>query len=1042
MKPERFSQSLLGVTRSKAKMYEYGVPLEHHINIVRDPSQLFRLAIGLLGDISADSNRSKITAKDIHERQRHLTFAARFFDAYLESRLRADVDPYLFLLASSAFYLCDLPGSSHVLAKRIPPDLPDLAGGGIERLLNWLLLGATSTFLPEIDGPFRAQMEATATLLLHYYSGSPNTEELFQQVAALRETAYEIGSPRELLLADISCAVIRKRYENSAWYCIPKYSDLPREIWGDAFRKSGFVREIWPSQHLLGENGVFRGSSAIVQMPTSAGKTRATELIIRSAFLSGRTSLAVLVAPFRALCHEISHSLREAFQGESIVVDELTDVLQPDFDFDLDIFEILEKKRVLIVTPEKLVYVLRHSPELSDSVGLVIYDEGHQFDSGLRGITYELLLASLRRRIPKTAQSILISAVISNAEAIGEWLHGPEPTVVSGRNLTPMHRTVAFASWIDQLGQLKFVAENAPSKDDFFVPRVLSQQELNRRPKERKSRNFPEKDDGQSIALYLGTKLVSQGSVAVFCGRKPTAATLCDKIVEAYDRGFSLPKPVEHSDQPEVARLANLYAQNVGNAASSTKGALIGIFSHHGNTPHGIRLAVEHAMKTGSAKFVICTSTLAQGVNLPIRYLIVTSVYQGEERIKVRDFHNLIGRAGRAGMHTEGTILFADPVVYDKRLDRKERWRWGQIQELLEPENSEPVVSVLRSLFEPLKSDDEKFRIQMEPLGFLHAYIHGKEHVDAFLSAIATAHGDKGFTQKGLASQASWRSSIFATIESYLMSYWEESQGDEFALELAKGTLAYSLSNDVEKAQLVELFRILANHVRTAVPEEEKRKIFGRTLQGLTAILELEAWLGENLKNLKASSDHASLLKVLWPVISNSIGNTTFRKCDKLEMLFDVAMLWISGVSFFQIFEYLESGKVKLIAGTQRRELKIDHVVDICENAFAYDGALTIGAIADLVASRADEADEELVQRMNELHRRFKYGLPPSSAIPLYECGFADRVVAGALSNVIGVEPSNRSRTIRTLREKEVVIRVALKAYPSYFDAVLTGLLA
>ena len=90
-------------------------------------------------------------------------------------------------------------------------------------------------------------------------------------------------------------------------------------------------------------------------------------------------------------------------------------------------------------------------------------------------------------------------------------------------------------------------------------------------------------------------------------------------------------------------------------------------------------------MRQGSIRFVICTSTLAQGVNLPIRYLIVTSVYQGVERIKVRDFHNLIGRAGRAGMHTEGSILFADPNVYDKRYDRDERWRWGQVKELLDP---------------------------------------------------------------------------------------------------------------------------------------------------------------------------------------------------------------------------------------------------------------------------------------------------------------------------------------------------------------------
>lgn len=1042
MKPEQASQTLLGITRSKAKMYEYGVPVEHHINITRDPAQLFRLAIGMLGDTSAQNNRSgKLIGAELQEKQRDLAFAARFFDAYLEAHLKNDADDYLLLLASSTFYLCDLPGSSHILAKRIQSTIPDLAGEGIERLLHWLLLGAAA--LPyKFEGAFSVELRAVAESLAQYYATGANAPDLFQGATILRDAVYATGTPRQLLLADIACAVIRRRHANSAWHCLPTYSDLSKEVWGDAFNKQGFIRELWPSQQLLGEKGVFRGVSAIVQMPTSAGKTRATELIIRSAFLSGRTSSAVIVAPFRALCHEISNSLKEAFHGEPIIVDELTDVLQVDFDFNFDLDEFLESKKVLIVTPEKLVYVLRHSPELSESVGLVIYDEGHQFDSGLRGVTYELLLASLRRQISKEAQSILISAVISNAEAVGEWLLGAEPTVVSGRNLTPMYRTVAFASWLDQLGQLKFVAEEATAKDDFFVPRVLSRQELKRKPKERKARYFPKKDDGQSIALYLGAKLVSQGSVAVFCGRKSTAAALCEKIVEAYEREFALPQPVEYSDKAEVGRLANLYERNLGTEASSTKSAAIGIFSHHGNTPHGVRLAVEHAMKNGSAKFVVCTSTLAQGVNLPIRYLIVTSVYQGEDRIKVRDFHNLIGRAGRAGMHTEGTILFADPDVYDKKRDRRESWRWGQIQELLEPKNAEPVVSSLRTLFEPLKNDEGNVQLVMGLLDFARAYMQGKAYIEALIASIVKDHSDKGFTQKGLVAQVSWRSSIFATIESYLMSYWEEAQGDEDVQGLAQGTLAYFLSNDDEKKQLMELFQMLANHIKTAVPQAERRKMFGRTLQGLTAIIDLEAWIESHLIELKAIEGHEALLRFLWPLVAEGIGNSTFKKCDKPELLIEVAISWLTGVSFHQLFEYLRRNDVKVIAGKQRRELKIEHVVDMCENAFAYDGALRIGAVADLLAARDDEECEGLVQSLNELHKRFKYGLPFSSAIALYECGFADRVIANDLSAVIGVAPKTRSRTIQLLKENEAAAQISLSAYPDYFGVVLGGLLA
>ena len=152
-------------------------------------------------------------------------------------------------------------------------------------------------------------------------------------------------------------------------------------------------------------------------------------------------------------------------------------------------------------------------------------------------------------------------------------------------------------------------------------------------------------------------------------------------------------KPLDLSDAGEVGRIGALYEANLSGNASATLAAQLGIFTHHGNTPHGVRLAVEHALKEGLGCFVLCTSTLAQGVNLPIRYLLVTSARQGGENIKVRDFHNLIGRAGRSGMHTEGSVLFADPDVYDRRFTADSTW--PAYKALLQVKNSEPCTSSL-----------------------------------------------------------------------------------------------------------------------------------------------------------------------------------------------------------------------------------------------------------------------------------------------------------------------------------------------------------
>ena len=108
MRPEKKSQLLLGVTRSKAKMLEYSVPEEHHIKIAQDPAKLFTLSIGLLGDLAAAINRDELDPDSLSELRTNLLFSARFFDSYLQSKLNESLDPYLVLLGSASYYLCDL----------------------------------------------------------------------------------------------------------------------------------------------------------------------------------------------------------------------------------------------------------------------------------------------------------------------------------------------------------------------------------------------------------------------------------------------------------------------------------------------------------------------------------------------------------------------------------------------------------------------------------------------------------------------------------------------------------------------------------------------------------------------------------------------------------------------------------------------------------------------------------------------------------------------------------------------------------------------
>jgi len=1047
MRPEKKSQLLLGVTRSKAKMLEYSVPEEHHIKITQDPAKLFTISIALLGDLAAAINRNEPDPDSLSELRTNLLFSARFFDSYFQSKLNETLDPYLVLLGSASYYLCDLPGSASVLAKRIDGDCPDLDGDGLEDLLLWLLQADLGTYFDGAEGSFGGFIDGISKWILQFFKDGNGEKNLRYLATKLRDAVYEFGTPRQLLFGDVIAAVLRKKLENSAWKALPSYSGLPRDKWLHALQKDSFIKELWPAQHLLGQANVLKGESAIVQMPTSAGKTKATELILRSAFLAERVSLAIIIAPFRALCHEIKNSLVEAFHNEPTKVDELSDALQTDF----EIAELVGHQQILVVTPEKLLYVLRHAPELAAHVGLLVFDEGHQFDSGTRGITYELLLTSLRSMIPQGTQKVLISAVISNAEAVGEWLNG-EPKTVDGQNLLPTHRSVAFASFIDlkgaaiKTGWMKYVNPESPEDLEYFVPQVIDKIKLERKKGESltKPKYFPNPTEGKEIAIFLGLKLVSKGAVAIFCGRKDTASGLCELAAERFSRKLPLAAPSDFSDQDEISRLIYLINTNLGSESPSAISAQIGIFSHHGNTPHGIRLAVEHAMRLESIRFVICTSTLAQGVNLPIRYLIVTSVYQGLERIKVRDFHNLIGRAGRAGMHTEGSILFADPIVYDKRRNRKDGWRWDIVKELLDPTKSEECASSLFQLI-PLvirndrtKSKDKKnHSLTWDTLSFAKAHIAGWDSLNEIISKIAKQYGENGFTVDAVKPQFEFFSLTLASIEGFLLSNWDAVDNgltEADIANLAEQTLAYFLADDEKREQIQKLFKLLAENISENITDVNRRKAFCKTLYGINDAKAIETWVQDNADELIAAQNEDEILDLVWPLITGHVYNKTFNKFDKKDVLKEITKKWISGSPFNQLFRIADSNKCKLGKGKRPRKVKIENLIDICEGGLAYDGSLLVSASCEFVEMLDREGTGDSINRLQIFQKRMKYGLPTETTIALYELGFSDRVIAQDLAASLNLAATQKKDLLKALKKDRDGARAVMEKYPSYFQ--------
>jgi len=1045
MKPESNSRRYFGITRSKGKMYELGLPEESHIAVPEgvEPAALFPLSIGTLVDASAAVNDATDFQAGLAEDLRaDIGFAASFFDAYLGSRFDTEVSREVTLLASASYFLGQRPGSSLVLARRLPVE----GVNAIEQLTIWVLQADWRQPPNLVEHSLNGLLYDLAFRLIgHFIDGAP-LEPALGLLNELRHRAYASGRAHEVVLAEVVAAVVKLRLAGSAWTLLPGFSGLDAGAWAEAIRRSGFPKELWPSQKLLGKAGLFAGRSGVIQMPTSAGKTRSVEVILRSAFLANRTRVAVLVAPFRALCHEIATSLRHAFKGEEVKVNELSDALQLDFlDQLAELFgqAVTTTRHLMVLTPEKLLYVLRQEPGLVAHIGMVIYDEGHQFDTGPRGITYELLLTEIKGLLQASAQTVLISAVIKNAVAVGTWLIGTEPNVVDGTGLLSTARSVAFATWSERLGQLLFFESDSYARPDYFVPRSIEAQKLELRGRERKARLFPQKGDDawKDVSLYLGIRLAPSGAVAVFCGRKDTASGLAERSVEVYERGFRLPSPAAASDANEIQRLTHLATQHFGAASTVARAATLGVFVHHGTTPQGLRLSIEHAMQSELIKLVICTSTLAQGVNLPIRYLIVSGVNQGAERIKTRDFQNLMGRAGRAGMHTEGLVLFADPKIIDN--NRTERWRLQAAVGLLKPENSEETSSSLLELLAPISSPDGRNTLPVPTADVLRAYFKRGDELQAWTTEMSNSHQRLGFAQRSLKKEISSRQKLLSALESYLMANRGAEAFEDMlpkVRDLAASTLAYSLADEATKGLLVQLFELSATHIEQLVPEPVRQTAYAKTLLSAIDSKTVEAWVQERADALRALATPDEWLQAVWPLFVSIVDDKLLTGMEPDGISMQLAQAWMRGTSCRQLIDMARDAEASKPWGeVDRRKLNEGDVLQFLEGCLGFDCPLVVAAVGQFLFGATGLNGEE-AGALNEFQKSLAYGLPSKLAVSTYESGLSDRHIAQEVAIEIWLAGYEGFHFRLALAEYREVVASVLGAYPSYFGVVLDGL--
>lgn len=1017
---ENTSKNYLKKIRAKAKMYEYEVPDNLHIKVEEQANDLILLSIAIVGDIANEIlNMQEIPITLSTEKKEELYFVSKFFDSYFQSKMNTDMNPYYILMGAITYYFCNMNGSSKVMMS-IMPDLREFKfyASGLEKVIMWLLDNNCKFCINDINEKYRSYVMKLVEYHNSFFECRNLNEPKFEK---FRSYAYQSGSDREILFTDIILAILKKKICNSCIHLMPLYSGIDKKEWTTTFKNNIVMKEMWSSQILLGKEGIFKGISGIIQMPTSSGKTTSVALSIQAAFLSHRTSIVIVVAPFRALCKEIMFDMENFFAfDENIIVTEFSDIPETS-EVDLVISETFTKK-IFIMTPEKLAYILKHNTEIIENINMIIFDEAHLFDDETRGTDYELLLATINNYLKIEAQKILVSAVFSNAEQLNAWINN-NGVVIRNNTIKTSEKTIAFNTFTSaSYSNLHFVDPNRDLEEEFYVPRVVQIKELNKIGNERKYRYFPDFiNNKQDVGIYYAIKLVRNGSIAIFCSKKSTVNNILLRFIELKERGISLDSFSSLSDNTECFKIANLIKEHLGETNLYST-ALNGIVGHHAGIPNGVKIAEEYALKKSLVRCVVCTSTLAQGVNLPIKYLIVSSLYQSNQIIKVRDFHNLIGRTARAGKETEGTIILTENVY--KNI--KETYKLDSYKRLLNADNSEECSSNLLKLVRDIDLN-KKVKI---PFNFLKEYISARysdrEEYNKLKKCILKYKEEEKEQGTELFYKMSEIEHILVSLENFILNFIDV---EDESLEIIQSTYGYYLANEEEKEELKNIYNLIKSNIDRL--EVFDKSLYKKSMLGIIKMRELLKFIDDNLNIIK-NAKYDTLINIIADRLKES------EECKIIPKFFDntnvseLLKMWISGKSYIQILKYSKSINLLIKHGQQNKNATLEEIVTLCDSDFAYVSLIIIQAIIEIINTK--DCNENIQEDLNDIIYRIRYGLPNKESVYVYELGFSDRIISQKIANVIlSFDCSNKKKTKLAIRNTKEELSKLLSNYPSYF---------
>jgi helicase len=367
---------------------------------------------------------------------------------------------------------------------------------------------------------------------------------------------------------------------------------------------------LYPPQEDAVIAGALDGKNIILASPTASGKTLIAELVILKAVLE-KGGKALYLTPLRALTSEkfedfSKYTSIEKSPGKKIRVA----LTSGEYDSS-DIY--LANYDIIISTNEKADSLLRHRPPWISDVAVVVADEIHLLTEAGRGPTLEVVLTRLLKINPRL-QLLALSATIKNATEIAEWLNGVP--------VTTEWRPVPLREGVYYDGQIQF--------------------------KDGSSRIIPRSEQNPIFDIALDV-VNNDGQVLLFAETRRLAVDMGKKASALLRRNLS---KGDRRGLEIIAQRILSVGERTRLSETLAEQTLNGAAFHHAGLTGGHRKIIEEGFKSSRLKILSATPTLAAGVNLPARTVIITSYERyeagyGRYPISVLEYKQFCGRAGR-----------------------------------------------------------------------------------------------------------------------------------------------------------------------------------------------------------------------------------------------------------------------------------------------------------------------------------------------------------------------------------------------------------